>query len=69
MKIVAFTYFLLQHVLLILINQVFEWVISFNFFGTISAASASGKLPQDWTQTLGIFKHLPIENVQIYERW
>ena len=50
-------------------NQVFEWVISFNFFGTISNTGTNVETPQDWTQYLGIFKHLPIKNVQIYERW
>ena len=51
------------------INQVFEWIISFIFFGTILNIGANVKTPQDWTQYLGIFKHLPIKNVQIYERW
>ena len=51
------------------INQVFEWIFSFIFFGTISNTGTIVETPQDWTQYLGIFKHLPIKNVQIYERW
>ncbi len=39
------------------------------FFGTISNTGTNVETPQDWTQNLGIFKHLPIKNVQIYERW
>ena len=40
-----------------------------SFFGTISNTGTIDETPQDWTQYLGIFKHLPIKNVQIYERW
>ena len=57
------------YMLPIWINQVFEWIISFIFFGTISNTGTIVETPQDWTQYLGIFKHLPIKNVQIYERW